>query len=201
MSFPAFASVLLAAVLSQAPAPAPAASPDLHYLRWVRATVIALGPEAITLKLRDREITLQRDAATEIVAADPAAVVAIGATVEAHYTDRKNVRRAILLIADPGPGELSKRWGTSVRGTRPRVKWGSLSVAGGGKTRGSLAFEKQSRLVDRDGNVLATGKDAIMMRLAPDADIVVKFNNEGGVVAGDVDLGGSDNIKEIRLLR
>jgi hypothetical protein len=81
------------------------------------------------------------------------------------------------------------------------VKWGSLSVAGGGKTRGSLAFEKQSRLVDRDGNVLATGKDAIMMRLAPDADIVVKFNNEGGVVAGDVDLGGSDNIKEIRLLR
>jgi hypothetical protein len=121
MSFPAFASVLLVAVLSQAPAPAPAASPDLHYLRWVRATVIALGPEAITLKLRDREITLQRDAATEIVAADPAAVVAIGATVEAHYTDRKNVRRAILLIADPGDPASSRSAGARACGAPCRA--------------------------------------------------------------------------------
>ena len=201
MSFPALASAVLFAIVSLAQPSAPA-SPDLSYLRWVRGSVIALGPEAITLRLRDREITLQRDATTEIVAAEPAAAVAIGAKVEAHYTDRKNIRRAILLIADSGPGEASKRWGTSVRGSMSRVKWGALQITGGGKTRGSLAFEKKSRLVDRDGNLLATGRDAIVKLLAQNADVLVKYNNEGGGPVGDgADLGGSDNIKEIRLLR
>jgi hypothetical protein len=199
MSFPAFASAALVALVSLTQPPA--ATTDLRHLRWVRASVIAIGPEAITLKLRDREITLQRDAATEIVAQDPAAAVAIGATVEAHYTDRKNVRRAVLLIADAARGEISKRPQASLRGNMLRVKWGSLQVTSGGKTRGSLSFEKKSRLVDRDGKLLATGKDAILKLLAPDTDMLVKFNNEGGIVIEGVDLGGSDNIKEIRLLR
>jgi hypothetical protein len=127
--------------------------------------------------------------------------VAVGATVEAHYTDRKSVRRAILLIADSGPGELSKRPNTSTRGTMLRVKWGSLRVTSGGKTRNGLAFEKKSRLVDRDGRLLATGKDAIVKILAPDADMLVKYHTSGGLIAEGVDLGGSDNIVEIRLLR
>lgn len=199
MSFPAFASVLLV-VVSQAQPPAPI-SPDLRELRWVRARVSASSPESITLKLRDREITLLRNTATEIVAADPAAAVAVGATFEAHYTDGKNVRQAILLIANPEPGELSKRWQSSVRGRMLRVKGGALQLTGGGKTRGSLAFEKKSRLVDRDGRLLATGKEAIVKLLAPDTELLVKYNNEGGVTADGLDLGSSDNIKEIRILR
>jgi hypothetical protein len=199
MSFPAFASAVLLAVLSvQSPSPAP---PDLRNLRWVRAAVMASSPESITLQLRDRQITLVRDAATEIEAADPAAALAVGAAVEAHYTDRNGVRQAIVLIADAGPSELSKRPQTSLRGTMLRVKWNALQVNSGGKTRGSLAFEKKTRLVDRDGRVLATGKDAILKILPQDADLLVKYNNEGGVIADGVDLGGNDNIKEIRLLR
>jgi hypothetical protein len=200
MSFPALASAVLVAVVSL-PQPSAPAPPDLRQLQWVRATVIALGPEAITLQLRDRQITLLRDAATEIVAAEPAAVVAIGATVEAHYTDRQGVRRAILLIADSGPGDVSKRPKTSLRGTMLRVKWGALQVTSGGKTRGGLAFEKKSRLVDRDGRLLATGKDAIAKILSQDADVLVKYDTSGGGIVEGADLGSSDNIVEIRLLR
>jgi hypothetical protein len=200
MSFPALASAVLVAAVSL-PQPSAPVPPDLRKLQWVRATVIALGPEAITLQLRDREITLLRDADTEIVAADPAAVVAIGATVEAHYTERKRVRRAILLIGDPGIGELSKRPKTSLRGTMLKVKWGSLQVSSGGETRGGLSFEKKSRLVDRDGRLMATGKDAIVKILSYDADLLVKYETSGGTIVEGVDLGGSDNIVEIRLLR
>jgi len=200
MSFAAFTTAFLAVVVSLAQPPAPA-SPDLRDLRWVRASVIALGPEAITLKLRDSEITLVRDAATEIVAADPATAVAIGATVEAHYLDRKGDRRAIVLIEDPGPGDASKRPQMSVRGTTPRLKWGALSVTSGGKTRRGLSFEKKSRLIDREGRLLATGKDAILKTLAQDADLLVKYQQSGGLVVEGVDLGGNDNIVEIRLLR
>lgn len=200
MPFAAFASALLLAFVSQAQPPAPA-PPDLRNLRWVRASVSASSPDSITLKLRDREVTLLRDAATEIVAADAAAAVAVGAIVEAHYTDRKRVRRAILVIGDSGPGELSKRPKTSLRGTMLRVKWGALSVTSSGKTRGGLSFEKKSRLVDRDGRLLATGKDAISKILAQDADLLVKYDTSGGLIAEGVDLGGSDNIVEIRLLR
>ncbi len=57
----AIASALLLAVASLAQLPAPAAS-DLRNLRWVRAAVSASSPESLTLKLRDREITLLRDA-------------------------------------------------------------------------------------------------------------------------------------------
>lgn len=198
MCFPACASAVLLAVLSVLQASAPASS-DLRELRWIRANVTASSPDSITLQLRDREITLLRDAATEIVGADPA--LAIGATVEAHYSDRKGIRSAILLIADAGPGEISKRAGTSLRGTMPHLKHGALSVTSAGKSRDGLAFEKKSRLVDRDGRLLATGKDAIAKILAPDADVLVKYNNAGGVIVDGLDLGGNDNIVEIRLLR
>lgn len=199
MSFAAFASAVLVAVVSLAQPPAPA-SPDLRNLRWVRASVSASSAESITLKLRDREITILRDATTEIVAADPAAAVTAGAIVEAHYSDRKGVRRAILLIADSGPGEVSKRPKTSLRGTMLRVKRSTLSVTSGGKTRG-LSFEKKSRLVDRDGRLLATGTNEISKILAQGADLLVKYDTSGGLIVEGVDLGGSDNIVEIRLLR
>ena len=82
-----------------------------------------------------------------------------------------------------------------------RVKRGALSLTSGGKTRSGLAFEKKSRLVDRDGKLLATGKDAIAKLLAQDADVLVKYDTSGGTIVEGVDLGGSDNIVEIRLLR
>jgi hypothetical protein len=200
MSFAAFASALLLAVLTSPQAAAPA-SPDLRDLRWIRGTVIATGPQAVTLRLRDRDITLLHDGNTEFVATDRTAAVAIGATVEAHYTDRKGVRRAVLLIGGLAPGHVSKRPSTSVRGNMPRLSHGALSVTSGGKTRRSLAFERKSQLVDRDGRLLAIGKSEILKALPPDAEVVVKYNTEGGVIVEGVDLGGNDNIVEIRLLR
>jgi len=199
MPFAAFASAVLLAIVSLAHAPAPAA-PDLRNLRWVRASVSASSTESVTLRLRDREITVLRDATTEIVALDPATATVVGAIVEAHYAERKNVRRAVLLIADPGPGELSKRPKTSLRGTMLRVKRSTLSVRTGGKTRG-LSFENKSRLVDRHGLLLATGSGAITRILPPDADVLVKYETSSGFIVEGVDLGGSDNIVEIRRLK
>ena len=199
MSFPAVASAVL--LLVSLPQPATVDAPDTRNLRWVRATISASTPESITLKLRDRELVLLRDQATEVLAPDSDAAVAVGATVEAHYTDRKGIRRAILLIADTPGGELSKRPSTSARGQMVRVKWGALQVASGGKVRNGLAFEKKSRLLDRDGRLLATGKDAITKLITPDTDLLVKYHTSGGVIVEGVDLGGSDNIVEIRLLR
>jgi len=192
----ALASAWLLVVASLAQLPAPAAS-DLRNLRWVRAAVSASSPESLTLKLRDREITLRRDAATDVVGSVP---LVAGAIVEAHFLERKGVRRAMLLIADPGPGELSKKPKTSLRGTMIRFKRSTLLVRIGEKTRG-LTVEKRSRLLDRDGHVLATGKDAIAKLLVLDQDLLVKYETSSGIIVEGVDLGGSDNIVEIRLLR
>jgi len=195
----AVASALLLAVASLGQLPAPAAS-ELRNLRWVRAVVSASSPEAVTLKLRDREITLLRDEVTDIVGSDPLAAAAVGATVEAHFLERKGVRRAMILISDPGPGELSRRPKTSLRGTMLRFKRSTLSVRSGDKTRG-LTVEKKTRLLDRGGLVLATGKDAIAKLLVLDQDLLVKYETSSGTIVEGVDLGGSDNIVEIRLLR
>lgn len=194
----AFASAVLLtlAFLAQPSAP----PPDLRNLRWVRATVSAATPDSVTLKLRDRELVVNRDAATEIVAVDPSAALAVGAIVEAHYAERKGVRRAIVLIADAGPGEISKRPKSSLFGTVLRLKRSTLTVTSGGKTR-SLALEKYSRLLDREGRVLATGKDAISKMLTADADLLVKYEGDSGLIIEGVDLGGNDKVVETRRLR
>ena len=69
--------------------PSAPSSPDLRDLRWVRATVIAPARKQSRCNYAIPRDYVERDAATEIVAADPAAAVAIGTTFEAHYTDRK----------------------------------------------------------------------------------------------------------------
>lgn len=178
--------------------PAPAAS-DLRNLRWVRAVVVSATPETITVRARSREIVMARDAATEIVAIDPASALAAGAIVEAHFVERRGVRRAVVVIADAGPGELSKRPRTSLRGRVLRIKRSTLSVSSGGKTR-ALALEQSSRLLDRDGRPIATGRDAIAQSLAPDVDLLVKYEGDAFVLDG-VDLSGDDKAIEIRRLR
>ena len=191
----AFAVLLTLASLPQAPAPA---APDLRNLRWVRAEVVASTPDTITLKLRDREMVVQRDAGTEIIVPDPSAALAAGALVEAHYTERKGVRRAMAIIADPGPGELSKRAKSSLRGTVLQLKRSTLSMRSGEKTR-ALSLEKSSRLLDRDGRPLATGTDEIAKLLAVDADLLVKYESDVFVLEG-VDLSGNDKVVELRRL-
>jgi hypothetical protein len=192
------ASAVLLTLASVAQASAPTA-PDLRNLRWVRAEVVASSPETITLKLRDRELVVMRDAATEIVASDPSAALAVGAIVEVHYADRKGVRRAIAILADAGPDEISKRAKASLRGTVFRLKRGTLSVRSGEKTR-SLSVDRSSRLLDRTGRAIASGRDEIFKILAVDTDLLVKYESDSFVLNG-VDLGGDDKAVEIRLLR
>lgn len=103
-----FASAVLLALASLAPAPTPVA-PDLRNLRWVRASVSASTPETVTLQLRDREIVVIRDATTELFAADPSTALAAGAIVEVHYTETNGTRRAIFLIADRSRGQRQHR--------------------------------------------------------------------------------------------
>lgn len=171
--------------------------PDLATLRWVRATVSAATPDAITLRLKDSELILTRDLETEIAGPDPAAGIAVGSVVEAHYADRQGVRRASVIVADPGPGNISKRPGSSLRGSMVRFGRGTIWLGAGARTR-DLSVEKKSRLLDRDGRPLAAGSAAIAL-LSPNDDLLVKIEGSS-IMVGDLDLGG-DNAVEIRRLR
>ena len=179
---------------------APPVAPDLRNLRWVHATVSASSGDSVTLRLKDRELVVHRDQDTEIVAPDPDFDLAVGATVEVHYAERRGVRRAIVIVVNPAPAEISKRPKSSLRGTLVRLHRSTLSVRSGTKTRG-LMVEKKSRLIDRDGRALATGRDEIGKQLSADVELLVKWESDSGVIVEGVDLGGSDKAVEIRKLR
>ena len=196
MSFAVLACALLA--LQQPLQGVAPSAPDFRSLRWVRATVSAFTPESLTLQLKDRDVILNHDRATEIVGPHPPAGFAVGAVVEAHYLDRDGERRAIVILTNPGPGTISKRPGTSVRGHMVRFGRGTLWVGSPDRTR-DLAVQKKSRLIDREGRALATGSPEIGKRLSPNDDLLVKIEGSP-VMLGNLDLGG-DSAVEIRRLR
>jgi hypothetical protein len=120
--------------------------------------------------------------------------------VEAHYAERRGVRRAIVIVVNPAPAEISKRPKSSLRGTLVRLHRSTLSVRSGTRTRG-LTVEKKSRLIGRDGRALATGRDEIGEQLSPGSELLVKWESDSGMIVDGVDLGGSDKAVEIRKLR
>lgn len=63
-------------------------------------------------------------------------------------------------------------------------------------------MNKRSRLIDADGQPLATGREAIAKLLAADAEVLVTYEGDIDIVVGDITLyGGSDKVIEIRQLR
>src|SRR5258708_30639858 len=139
-------------------------------LRWVRGTVLSQSPDSLTLKLRDSSISLSLDAATEIIGAGSPTQsrgVAVGSIAQAHYLNRHDEHRAIVIFDDTASmKELSKRSGTSYRGVVKTIRRAAWAIPIDGRTQ-VLSLDSHTTLVDRTGHALAKGSKAIAHRLLP----------------------------------
>jgi hypothetical protein len=185
------AVVLTAFLLPTASTAAPA---DSGRLRWVRGVVTATSADSLTLKLRDKEFTIGLDAA---FTPPP-----VGRLVEAHYSDARNVRTAVLIFEADSSAALSKRPGTSYRGIVQRIKRGTVSLTANTKSHG-VSIDRQTRLVGADGRAVANGAKAITAALPPGEDVLIKYEDDSAMTTvGDVLMfSGSDKALEIRKLQ
>lgn len=189
---PLIVTSLLATSLWQQPQPAAPGQ-----LRWIRGAVTDVSDSSVTLKLRDSSLTLARQPG-----ATNEHTLAIGSTVDAHYTDRKGERRLVLVIAGPGvAGQLSKRPGHSYRGIVERTKWGTLSIRVEGRKR-SVSLEKKTKLLAGDGTSLASGSKEISARLKAGDEVLVTYDEvSSDIPAGDIVIPSSSlRALEIRML-
>ena len=189
--------LLLAGEASQQAAPSPGS------LRWVRAVVYATSPTSVTLRMRDREMTLDLDTATQIIQPGSAAGAAlpVGTLVEAHYTERDDVRRAAFVIVTSPFAAVSKRPGRSYRGVVRAVKRFTLSLRVERRNR-SIDLDRRTTLTTADGQSIASGSRAIRGQLSPGEEALVIYEQESNdIVAGDMTIyGTSDRALEIRRL-
>ena len=185
-----FAALLATGLWQQPQAEAPGK------LRWVRGTVTAATASSVTMQLRDSSITLVVDAPL----AQQAAALRAGSLIEAHFTDRKGDRRAVLFLS-AATSELSKRAGHSYRGTVDRTKWGTLSINVEGRKRG-VSLEKKTRLFAADGTALGSGSKEVSAQLkAGDAVLVTYDEVSSDIPAGDIVIPSStQRALEIRRL-
>jgi hypothetical protein len=182
-------------LLTFQPAAASAPTEPLTSLRWARGTVVAVGPEAVTLKLRDDHLVVTRAAATEIIGERDA--LAPGSIIETHYTDRRGVRTAVVIITGraTGDGGISKRPGMSVLGGYVSAKRGAVSMRSNKRTR-SFQVENRSRLIDREGQELAKGFKPVAGLIASGQRLLVKYQGVDTTI-GELSMS-SDNAIEIR---
>lgn len=181
--------------LSGAPSPRPALRPDEPVtapgqLHWVRGVVRETAAEAVTLALRDTTLTLGVDAAT--AASRP---LVAGARVDAHYVERKDDRRAVIVIDSNWlAGAPSSRPGRSYRGTVDRMGGSTLWLTVDARPR-DVHVDAGTVVFDAAGHALATGRAGIAARLTPGEPLLVSFED----VADDVLT--SRRALEIRKLR
>jgi hypothetical protein len=176
----------------------------------VRGSVTAVSPDALTLQLRNKSLTLTLDPATQVFGTGRAAasisssLPAVGSVVEAHYVEHRHVRRAAMIYEQGAGGatELSKRPGTSYRGVANGVKRSTLAVRVNSKSRG-VQLDGKTRLIGSDGRALAVGRKPIGVLLSPGEEVVVTYANDNAdMIAGDVMIFGStQRALEIRKLR
>jgi hypothetical protein len=192
--------------------PQPAAAPVSGHLRWVRGIVTAVSPDSVTLKLRNNTLTLAIDPTTEMVGTSfanpapraPADLPVVGSLVAAHYTDRKNNRRAVLVVdgVPDGQAALSKRPGRSYRGSVKGTKRGTLSMQVDTRTRG-VKLDSRTKLTDTDGRSLAIGSKAIAGLLSAGEDVLVTYDDKSDdMYLGDTTISSNyQRAIEIRKLR
>jgi hypothetical protein len=178
-------------------APLPNVSPDpaaavVGKLRWVRATVTSVSADSLTLRLRDKDLTITRDGVE---------APAVGSTVEAHYLDKSGAKRAVLIFELEPTTELSKRAGYSYRGLIKRLKRSSVSVAAGTKSN-TINLMKKTRLVDAAGRAVAAGAKEVGALLRTGDEVLIKYEEDSAVVVEGMMMGsGSDQALEVRKLR
>ena len=159
-------------------------------LHWVRGTVLSQSSDSVVLKLRDSQITLSLDAATEIIGASNAAQpggLAVGSLVQAHYLSHRDVHRAVVIFDDAAPvKELSKRSGTSYRGVVNKIRSAMVTIRIDGRTQG-LTLDSRTTLVDRTGHALAKGSKAIARLLSTGDALLVTYRVDANTTqVGDV---------------
>ncbi len=190
----ALLSLLAGVLLCVVPGARPqAVAPEPGQLRWVRGIVTAASPTSVTLRLRDRDLTLSNEAGTAVV---------VGGRVEAHYTDRKGERRAVLFLDTGTSGTLSKRPGRSYRGTVDRMRRGTLSLRVEGKRR-NVTLDSRTTLSTTDGRALASGRrDVAAVLTDGEPLLVVYIEQSDDMMIGDVMIPGTTLVaREIRKLR
>ena len=171
-------------------APPQAVAPEPGQLRWVRGIVSAASPTSVTLRLRDGDLTLSSESDARLV---------IGERVEAHYTDRKGERRAVLFL-DPGTsGTLSKRPGRSYRGTVDRMRRSTLSLRVEGRRR-DVTLDSRTTLSTAGGRALASGRSDVAAALSDGEPLLVIYDEQSDdMMAGDVLIPGTARLaREIR---
>jgi len=171
---------------SASAASAPAATPVTGDFRWVVGVVIAASPTSLSLRLRDRVLTLIVDSSTDVIRARPALTsvpasapvgsLAVGTLVRAHYLDRQGKRAVVIVVDDATSEPLSRsnRAGTSLRGELKHVRSRAVSVRVDHKSR-DIILDDHTTLFDRDGHALATGTKAIAAVLPAGVDLLVTW--------------------------
>jgi hypothetical protein len=159
-------------------------------LHWVRGTVLSQSSDSLVLKLRNSSMTLSLDAATEIIGAGTPAQsgsLAVGSVVEAHYLNRHDVHRAVVIFDDATPvKDLSKRSGTSYRGVVKTIRSAAVTIRIDGRNQG-LTLDSRTTLVDRTGHALAKGPRAIGPLLSAGDALLVTYRVDANTTQiGDV---------------
>jgi hypothetical protein len=199
--------VIGALVLAGSPQPPPT-DPALTAgsLRWVRGHVTAVSTTRLTLKLRDSDLALIITPGTVVGASAGARAVtalAAGTFVEAHYSDRKGVRNAVLVIADvPDVDSASKRPGRSFRGLVRQSKRSTLKLRVENKNR-EVTLDKRTRLIDTGGQSLAVGAKEVSSRLSGGEEVLVTYVEQNDdMMVNDILISGSSlKALEIRQVR
>ncbi|MDQ3169678.1 MAG: hypothetical protein M3Q55_06040 [Acidobacteriota bacterium] len=186
-------SLLAGVLVCLVPGPQPqAAASDPGQLRWVLGTITATAPTSVTLRLRDRYLTLLSERDARLV---------IGERIEAHYTDRKGERRAVLFVDAGTSGPVSKRPGRSYRGTVDRMRRSTLSLRVDGKRR-DIALDSRTTLTTADGRTLASGwRDVAAALTSGEMLLVIYEEHSDDMMAGDVMIPGTTlKARQIRML-
>jgi hypothetical protein len=175
-------------------------------LRWVRGVVVGLSADSLSLKLRDRELTLVLDASTQVIHSSSSAADAqlgVGSAVEAHYVEKEGSRRAILVVSgvSADPAARSKRPGRSYLGVVTKRKGHSVEMRVGTKTR-EVNVDSRTQLVDREGRPLGAGERSVLEKVLAGDTLLVKYEEQDdSTFVNDIYLPGSSRkAVEIRKL-
>lgn len=158
--------------------PAVTVSQASGHLRWVRGTITEISPASMTVALRDKVVTIGLDQDTQIVGPDAVTSTArpsVGSLVEAHYTDKKKVQRAVLILSGRlGTATMPRRAGYSYRGVISRMKNSSAYLKVDGKTR-EVHFDQKTTLTGESGDALAIGRKAVAPQLSVGQAVLVTY--------------------------
>ena len=161
--------------------PAVTVPPASGHLRWVRGTITEISPASMTVALRDKVATIGLDQDTQMVGLDAVTATArtsVGSLVEVHYTDKKKVQRAVLILSGPlGTAKMPRRAGYSYRGVISRMKKSSAYLKVDAKTR-EVNFDQKTTLTGERGDALAIGRRAVAPQLSVGQAVLVTYNEQ-----------------------